>query len=186
MRFLVNIFRRKKRPDASTKPCQTVFFGANDARLPNEHVSPQHVSLEQYRSNIVEIIQHPTVKAQHPRIILVTPPPIDEYLTEETDREKGFVERRRTADNTRKYADVIKAIGKENGIAVLDIWTSLMVEAGWNGNEPLIGSKQLPQLKQMQLLLHDGEQSRWSGHVHRLMWLLQESILIQAHTKCCT
>ncbi|KAF2233504.1 GDSL Lipase/Acylhydrolase family protein [Viridothelium virens] len=134
----------------------TVFFGANDARLPNQYASPQHISPEQYRENLEQIIQHPAVKAQSPRIILITPPPIDEYLTEVTDRAKGFNEKRRTAENTRRYANIVKEVGKENDVAVLDLWTALMLEAGWSDDEPLPGSKKLPKNPKMEEMLHDG------------------------------
>ncbi|KAL9083772.1 MAG: hypothetical protein Q9165_008382 [Trypethelium subeluteriae] len=134
----------------------TIFFGANDARLPNQYASPQHISPEQYRENLEQIIQHPAVKAQSPRIILITPPPIDEYLVEIADRAKGFDEKRRTAENTRRYADIVKEVGKENNVAVLDLWTALMLEAGWSDNEPLLGSKKLPKNPKMEKMLHDG------------------------------
>ncbi|KAI9691438.1 MAG: hypothetical protein M1822_007509 [Bathelium mastoideum] len=135
----------------------TVFFGANDARLPNGCESPQHISPDEYRKNLLEIIQHPAVRAQNPKIILITPPPIDEYLTEITDRAKGFTESRRTAENTKQYAEIVRQLGRERQIPVLDIWTSLMLEVGWKGGDMLIGSKQLPKADQMERLLYDGK-----------------------------
>ena len=122
------------------------------------------MSPEQYRDNLVKIIEHPVVKAQNQvRIILITPPPIDEYLTEIADREKGFNERRRTAENTRQYAAIVREIGREYRIRVLDLWTALMLEAGWTGSEPLLGSKQLPKLSSMEELLHDGTEVPFSS-----------------------
>jgi hypothetical protein len=39
---------------------------------------------------------------------LITPPPVDEYRLEESDKEKGVHEIRRTAEHTKLYADVIE------------------------------------------------------------------------------
>ena len=33
-----------------------------------------------------------------------------------------------------------------------------MLEAGWAGDRPLIGSKQLPKSERMEMLLHDGRE----------------------------
>lgn len=54
---------------------QTVFLGANDACLSGSP-SEQYVPLEKYISNLEEILSHPMVKEQDPRLILITPPPV--------------------------------------------------------------------------------------------------------------
>ncbi len=65
-----------------------VFYGANDARLEdNEGGVQQHVPLEQYRENLIRIITDPRVKAHNPKIIVMTPPPIDEYMWEKSCEE---------------------------------------------------------------------------------------------------
>ncbi|KAI9706752.1 MAG: hypothetical protein M1820_004722 [Bogoriella megaspora] len=134
----------------------TIFFGANDARLPNEDQSPQYVSPEQYKQNLIQIIRNPRIVVQNPRIILVTPPPVDEYLMEINDRAKGICAIRRTAANTKYYAEIVKDVGRELEIPVLDIWTALMKDAGWNHDAPLTGSRQLPKMDALEELLHDG------------------------------
>lgn len=64
-----------------------IFFGANDARLPNTPGGPdQHVPLEQYKSNLRKIATHQCIQAHSViRIILVTPPPVDERKLIEAD-----------------------------------------------------------------------------------------------------
>lgn len=57
---------------------QTVFFGANDATPPH-YDSKKHVPVDLYRENLVSILQHPTVRAHAPHLILITPPPVDEH-----------------------------------------------------------------------------------------------------------
>lgn len=55
-----------------------LLFGANDACLPGSE-SGQHIPLETYKGNLRRIIQHPAVQIHQPHLILVTPPPVNEY-----------------------------------------------------------------------------------------------------------
>ena len=56
----------------------TVFFGANDAAL--EHISPQHIPLNEYKSNLITIVEQIKAVRASPSIplIVITPPPVDE------------------------------------------------------------------------------------------------------------
>ena len=132
-----------------------VFFGANDACLPSSSTG-QHVPLNQYKANLRAILGHTLVKRQQPHLILVTPPPVNEYQLEVSDLEKGIVEIRRTAEHTRKYADACREVGNELGVTVLDLWSTFMVKAGWRSGEPLPGSKKAPMSRILEELLHDG------------------------------
>ena len=96
------------------------------------------------------------MKAHEPRIILITPPPINEYMLEETDRKRGIEERRRAAEYTKQYADASRTVGDELGVAVLDLWKVLMLEAGWRDGETLIGSKKRQPVPRFTELTHDG------------------------------
>jgi lysophospholipase L1-like esterase len=49
-----------------------ILFGANDACLPSSPTR-QHVPIEKYRENLQAIINHPSVTAHSPTILLVTP-----------------------------------------------------------------------------------------------------------------
>ncbi|TKA59751.1 hypothetical protein B0A49_10653 [Cryomyces minteri] len=89
----------------------TVFFGANDARLPDTTGPAQSVALEEYEKNLAAIITHPAVKAHNPRVMLITPPPVDERLCEAGDLLKGIDEVRRTAENTASYAAAARRVG---------------------------------------------------------------------------
>lgn len=131
----------------------TVFFGANDACI---YPNPQCVPLSQYSANLIKIITHPLVKAHSPRIMLITPPPINEYLQATLDMVKGYDPPRRSADNTKRYADATREVGKDLGIPVLDMWMACMLEAGWEPGEELPGSRALPESPVLQELLHDG------------------------------
>jgi isoamyl acetate esterase len=118
------------------------------------------VPLARYEDNIRAIVSHACVTAQGPRILLITPPPIDEYSNEITEAAKGYAERRRTADHTKKYADACRRTGEELGLAVLDLWSSVMGEAGWDGTGPLPGSKALPRNPVLEAFLLDGLSTR--------------------------
>jgi lysophospholipase L1-like esterase len=132
-----------------------IFFGANDACLPLAGV--HHVPLADYRQNIQKIIEHPTIKAQSPRIILITPPPVNEYQHLEEDRQKGFDTLRRTAENTKLYVDACKDVGKSLQIPVVDIWTAFLKKAGWVEGETLVGSLERPESEIFTGLLSDGK-----------------------------
>lgn len=106
------------------------------------------------------MIDHPAVRAQAPRIILVTPPPINEYACETNDRSKGITQPRRKAGHTRLYADAVRDLAAQRGLACLDLWTIFSKHAGWSGetddDSPLPGSRQIPENAFMRMLLHDG------------------------------
>ncbi|RXW21130.1 hypothetical protein EST38_g4727 [Candolleomyces aberdarensis] len=109
----------------------TIWFGANDACI---KPSPQHVPIEKFEANIrrmIELVHSPTSPYYSPdtRIVLITAPPIN------TLKRKADLESRdpplaldRLFDTTRQYAEVVKTIGEELNLGVVDVWTLL-----WNG-----------------------------------------------------
>ena len=142
-----------------------IFFGANDARLPSTPGGPdQHVPLEQYKSNLKKIATHPCVQAhQRIRIILVTPPPVDERKLVEADQQKypeiGSM-LRRTAKTTASYAQAVRDLGAELQFPILDIWNAMIRAAGTSigslDDDCLPGSQQAPKSEVLQSYLHDG------------------------------
>ena len=134
---------------------QVIFFGANDACLPGSPTG-QHVPLDVFKQNLVDIVRHPRVIAQKPRVILITPPPVNEYKLEESDLVQGLTDPRRTAENTKRYADATREVGAELGVAVLDIWSIFMAMTGWKEGEPLVGSKKVARSEILEKLLADG------------------------------
>ena len=113
--------------------------------------------LNDFKQYLKAIVQHPSVTAQKPRLILITPPPVNEYKLEESDLVKGLTDPRRTAEHTKKYADACREVGKELGVAVLDIWSIMMAKAGWREGEPLVGSKEVARNEVLEGLLIDGK-----------------------------
>lgn len=103
-------------PRIMPKPSQArvrvmwIFFGANDARLPNTPGGPQqHVPLEKFKDNLRAIALHPCVLAHEGiELILVTPPPVDERMLEKADEEKyGQRMLRRQAQVTGEFAMLV-------------------------------------------------------------------------------
>ncbi|KAI9886495.1 MAG: hypothetical protein M1823_001675 [Watsoniomyces obsoletus] len=138
-------------PEQAKVSFMTVFFGANDACLPDSgEGKSQHVPLERYRENLVNIIEHPMVKAHNPRIILIAPPPVDEY-------QFGRDKKDRRAEHTKAYADVVWEIGTAHDVPVIDLWTLFMTKAGWSREgTALPGSKDTTKNEALRMLLSDG------------------------------
>lgn len=174
----------------------TLFFGANDARVPGSPGGPdQSVSLEDFKRNLRAMVQHPAVRV-HPgvRVILITTPPIDERKCAQADREKypdlGLRDGklRRTADGARRYAQAVREVGMETGVPVCDIWTAMMVWAGYTPSDdgqrpdgaktsassepssmsPLVGSMAAPANEMLQSFLEDG--LHFSGKGYRVLF----------------
>jgi isoamyl acetate esterase len=96
------------------------------------------------------------VIAQKPKILLLTPPPVNEYQLTIRDALKGCTMPQRTAANTKKYADACRQVGEELGLPVVDLWRAFMSKAGWEEGEPLIGSGDRERNRILESLLQDG------------------------------
>ncbi|RMZ00115.1 hypothetical protein D0860_08108 [Hortaea werneckii] len=146
-------------PGTSQIKLFVLFFGANDARLPSTGAPEQHVPLESFKANLRAMATLPQLRQNHPgtKILLITPPPVDERLCEQDDAGKGIFYPRRTAETTAMYAQAVRDVGTElvasasdgddgRDIAVLDLWDRFMRVAGWVPGEPLVGSKEVEQV----------------------------------------
>ncbi|KAJ5888665.1 Esterase SGNH hydrolase-type subgroup [Penicillium taxi] len=140
-------------PEIANVRFMTIFFGANDACVPGHE---QHVSLEQFTANLKEIIQHPATRAQNPHIIILTPPPINEYQLEAFDDAKNTPHPSRTALLAKTYATAAKEVGALLDVAVADIWTAFMNKVSWKEGQLLVGSRDLPSNKELASLFTDG------------------------------
>ncbi|KAF2100760.1 SGNH hydrolase [Rhizodiscina lignyota] len=133
-----------------------VFYGANDACWPTDQ-NNQSVPIPQYTGNLIKIFTHPLVKAHNARLIIITPPPVNEYQTWITDQAKGYTIARRSAEHTKEYADAAREVGKDLNIPVLDLWRLIMLKAGWKpDDDPLPGSRIAPENPILIQMLRDG------------------------------
>ncbi|KAN0083014.1 SGNH hydrolase-type esterase domain containing protein [Elaphomyces granulatus] len=127
----------------------SIFFGTNDSVLDQYY---QHVPLEDYKENLRAIVGHPLTRAQRPRILILTPPPVSEYMLEAIEDVRGS----RTASNTKRYADACREVANSLDIPVVDIWSAFMGIAGWHDGQALPGSKDIPRNVNLENLLTDG------------------------------
>lgn len=107
----------------------TIFFGANDASDPalNER---HHVPLEEYKSNIKEIVAlSRTHFGDDVNIILISPPPVchDGRLRYQQARykDKATGKLERTLELSGKYAEGVKEVADELDLPLLDLWTKM-------------------------------------------------------------
>ncbi|KAF1961869.1 SGNH hydrolase [Byssothecium circinans] len=142
-------------PDVARIRLLVVFFGANDASLP-EAENHQHVPLDEYKTNLKTIITDPLVQAHEPKVVLVAPPPINEHLQWATDQTRSLKSVSRKAATTKKYAEAAVELGKELDIPVINLWQEFMAKAGWKVGEDIPGSLELPQNDALVELMHDG------------------------------
>ncbi|XP_008640085.1 PREDICTED: isoamyl acetate-hydrolyzing esterase 1 homolog [Corvus brachyrhynchos] len=100
----------------------TIFFGANDSAL--KELNPkQHVPLEEYAANLKSMVQYlKSVDISADRIILITPPPLQESAWEKACLAKGDKLTRCNA-TTGQYAQACVQVARECGTDVLDLWT---------------------------------------------------------------
>lgn len=132
-----------------------ICLGANDACLPDADAT-HHVGISDYRQNLKDIINHPVVQAHSPRILLITPPPVNEHQLIVIDRARGHGRLRHTANNTKIYATACKEVGEELGVPVVDIWTACLISAGWESGDALVGSMEVPENEIFTALFSDG------------------------------
>ncbi|EHA25238.1 hypothetical protein CBS147343_6215 [Aspergillus niger] len=140
-------------PERANVRLMTIWFGANDASLPGFE---QHVPIETYKQNLRNIIQHPLTKAQNPRIMIITPPPINEYQLAGFDAMKGNPHPTRTNAHARKYGQAAREVAAEFGLPVADVWSAFMSTVGWKEGQPLVGSRDLPEDGKFASLFTDG------------------------------
>ena len=112
--------------------------------------------LDEYKKNLTKILTHPAVRAHKPRLILITPPPVEERRLEMKVQSQGYPKLNRTNDCTKTYSDAAREVGRELGVAVCDIWNAFVTRAGWKTGEPLPGGMGLPENEALKEFLHDG------------------------------
>lgn len=110
----------------------TVFFGANDACLPDRSSAFQHVPIDEYKKNLRAIVCFLKKRWPETLIVLITPPPIDEtgrLLHPFVENQLGLPERTNEAAGT--YAKACVAVAKECGIPVVNLWNKMQQFPDW-------------------------------------------------------
>ncbi|GAA5994136.1 hypothetical protein JCM11641_003833, partial [Rhodosporidiobolus odoratus] len=123
----------KKDSDEPKTQLMTIWLGANDSALPGE---PQHVPIDDYTSNlreIISLIRSPTSPYHSPSasLILITPPPIYPPDWAIVRASRGLPDRPdREQSNTKAYAEAVKRLGEEEGVPVVDAYSAIWDAAG--------------------------------------------------------
>ncbi|RCI15460.1 hypothetical protein L249_3363 [Ophiocordyceps polyrhachis-furcata BCC 54312] len=110
LRFLEDIFPPMGEGTPEMKYI-IVLFGANDAVLPLPTTS-QHVPIDEYTKNLEAIIHHPRIAAHKPKVLLVTPPPINEMKLAELDLAAGHPSVTRNFDTTAAYSERARTVAR--------------------------------------------------------------------------
>lgn len=140
-----------------------ILFGANDACLSGSPTG-QHVSLETYKKNTEVLLDRWSSVAQNPKILLVTPPPINETQLKEEDQKRGYSSLTREQENTARYAAAIREIAaewKDRNVVLVDLWKALIKKAVQLSEDSTIDIETIGTIragddKAMRTLLTDG------------------------------
>ncbi|KAI8333364.1 SGNH hydrolase-type esterase domain-containing protein [Chlamydoabsidia padenii] len=113
----------------------TIFFGANDAALP---ISFQHIPLTRFKTNLetmISAVKDSNSPYYNPnlRLLLITQPPLNEPQWKKTCDDNGGP-LNRTAESAKTYASMVKTVGQEQGIVVVDLWSKVMEQAAAQPN----------------------------------------------------
>ncbi|KAJ3701205.1 hypothetical protein LUZ61_004910 [Rhynchospora tenuis] len=118
--------------DAEAPVAVTVFFGANDASLPDQRNGFQHVPLDEYKENLRSIHAYFKKKWPSTTVIFIAPPPIDEEGRIKDlcgDDPSGQAER--TNEAAGEFAKGCITVAKELNIPVIDTWSKMQEIADW-------------------------------------------------------
>lgn len=108
---------------------QLILLGANDAVL-DWAPTKQHCPIDQYKENLGKIITHPSIRAHNPKILLVTPPPLDEIKHDRLDKQQGLKGSTREHAISAAYSEKAREVARENpGVVLIDLWQALMNKA---------------------------------------------------------
>ncbi|TQV99470.1 GDSL Lipase/Acylhydrolase family protein [Cordyceps javanica] len=139
-----------------------ILLGANDAVVPLPSTW-QHVPLEQYGENLRKIITHPRIRAHDPKILLVTPPPLDEIKTALDDKAEGYPCPIRRAAISAQYSQKARDVAAEyENLTLIDLYQVLMdkaiemVPGDYEKGGPLPGTPENGKQAGLDKLLPDG------------------------------
>jgi lysophospholipase L1-like esterase len=121
------------------------------------------VPIDDYKANLVKIITHPSIQAHQPKILLVTPPPVDEIKLARLDVAAGHESATRKSAVTAAYGEKVREIAREHpGVEVIDLWQVIMDKAismtpgDHSSGGPLLGSPENGNQGGLDSLLPDG------------------------------
>ena len=101
----------------------TIFLGANDCALPE---SPQHVPIDEFKQNIIVMVNKlESHKIPKNKVVLITPPIYFQSRFAEYRRSQGDeVPPLRANEQPKLYAHALNEVGKELGVSVVDTYSA--------------------------------------------------------------
>ena len=88
------------------------------------------------------------VSAHKTKVLLITPPPVNE---------NQFFNDDRLAEHTKKYADASKSVAESENVPIVDLWTAVLTKAGWKEGEPLLGKRGVKGGEELEKYFLDGQ-----------------------------
>ncbi|XP_052885983.1 GDSL esterase/lipase At5g45920-like isoform X2 [Gossypium arboreum] len=132
LKVVDRVFPEAESSGAAAPVAVTVFFGANDACLPDRYGAFQHVPLDEYKRNLHSIVASLKKRWPSTLILLITPPPIDEVQRIRypyVENPLGLPER--TNEAAGAFAKACVETAGECGISVVDLWTRMQHYPDW-------------------------------------------------------
>ncbi|KAF7547782.1 hypothetical protein G7Z17_g7483 [Cylindrodendrum hubeiense] len=122
-----------------------------------------HVPLETYKDNLTKIVNHPRITAHKPKILLVTPPPLDQIKVTGLNMAAGHSQAVRTSAISASYSEAARQVARENpGVVSIDLWKAIMDKAiemapgDYQAGGPWLGSPENGKQGGLDVLLPDG------------------------------
>ena len=113
---------------ATSNDVLVIFFGANDNASADGTSSNQHVPLDEYKNNLITIVQEFRQKQKQygdnavPQIVLMSPPPVDEKAWALHCNENSS---NRTLPGSRKYAEACQEVSQEHKTHFVNLWNTM-------------------------------------------------------------
>ncbi|CAL0328288.1 unnamed protein product [Lupinus luteus] len=105
-----------------------VYFGGNDATLPQEDGHGSHVPLKEYNENLRKILTHLRSLSKETRIIFLSTPPINEKQLFGDSPPKKLP---KTNESHRIYSEEGLKVCKEMNITAIDLWSKVQERKDW-------------------------------------------------------
>ena len=87
---------------------------------------------------------------------MATPPPIEERRMQIRAKSQFYTHLCCTNANTKKYVDAACDVANQLNVALLDLFSIYMAEAGWQPGQPFPGSLDQPENEAIKSFVHDG------------------------------
>ncbi|PHH92533.1 hypothetical protein CDD83_6931 [Cordyceps sp. RAO-2017] len=174
VRYLDRIFPQPNESSPQLKYL-VILLGANDAVKPLA-TTTQHVPMAEYKRNLATILSHPGIRAHRPKILLVTPPPINEMELTRLDTQGEHDECTRSFATSSRYSEAAREVAREQpGVVLIDLWQAIMDEAiaksgpeDYQAGGPWLGSAENGKAGWLEKLLPDG--LHMSGEAYRILF----------------